>query len=388
MPCTMLRNFRSPRMASRIRHETDARLSYVVDFSLALINRTGAYYVGRDIVQSLPNAFAGVRYWRCRGEVEPSGLRRRLLGRAMLFELRTLRHWTSKRGAGSAAATLFLDPLYVLGSRLEERDIVLCHDVGPLTHPDFFDHATTSLYQQAYAKIRLKKPGIVFVSQATRDEFISWFGRDYRFLQVIPLYVRAEVDLVAERAPPGIRPPFLLTVGALETRKNHERIIEAFAASGLRERGYSYVFCGPRGNSADIVKSLAQRTQGVRYLGYQSDAEVCWLYRHATGFVLPSLLEGFGLPALEAAQQGLVSVVGMSDAQREAVGEGAILVDPLWVNSIRNGITQLVDMSTDERRRLLVRAKRHAAHLSKERFLRSWSQLLTGADLSMRSATD
>jgi glycosyltransferase involved in cell wall biosynthesis len=364
---------------SLARAGTRAGPAYIADFSLALINRTGAYYICRDIVEGASDAFAEVRYWRCRGENEPSGLRRRLLGRAMLLELRALGRWNMlarPRGGGGAFPTLFLDPLYALRSRLQKRDIVLCHDVGPISHPELFDDVTSRLYQEAYDTIKSEKPGIVFVSQASRNEFVARFGSDYRFLEVIPLYVRQELGSLDERAPDGIGTPFLLTVGALETRKNYRRIIEAFRASGLHRRGYTYIFCGPRGNSASEVETLVTQTEGVRYLGYRSDAEVRWLYRHATGFVLPSLLEGFGLPALEAAQQGLVSVIGSGEAQREAVGEGAILVDPHSVESIRDGILELVDMGSAERRRRLDLAQRYAADLSKERFVRSWSQLL------------
>ena len=171
--------------------------------------------------------------------------------------------------------------------------------------------------------------------------------------------------------------PFLLTVGALEVRKNHRRIIAALSSSGLRERGFSYVFCGPRGNSAAQVQELARATPGVHGFGYLSDAEVRWLYNNATGFVLPSLLEGFGLPPLEAAQRGLVSIVSRDGAQKEAVGEGAILVDPMSVENIANGMRQLAGMPADERQRRLDLARAHAAALSQTRYVERWNELLS-----------
>ena len=195
---------------------------------------------------------------------------------------------------------------------------------------------------------------------------------------MIPLYVREELETADEAKPTGVTTKFLLTVGGLEIRKNYERIIEAFVASGLRERGYSYVFCGPRGNSAERVIPLSQVTEGVHYLGYRSDAELRWLYRNAEGFVLPSLLEGFGLPALEAARHGLLSIVSGGGAQEEAVGGGAIMVSPASVASIRNGLVELVDMEEDRRRALVNIARQQAARLSKSHFLQQWRQLLSG----------
>ena len=350
---------------------------YLADFSLALINRTGAYYVCRDVVERLNHFFPAVRYWRFFEQSEPQGLMRKLLGRAMLYELGRITRSKLFLRPHNDLPTLFLDPLYVLRARLEARDIVLCHDVGPLTHTELFYASTTAMYERAYAEIKRAKPGMVFVSESSRTEFMSLFGEDFRFLKVIPLYVRKALAGDAETAPPGVTKPFLLTVGALEVRKNHKRIIEAFLASGLREHGYSYVFCGPRGNSADEVQALAATTPGVHGFGYLSDAEVRWLYRNATGFVLPSLLEGFGLPPLEAAQQGLVSIVSRDGAQKEAVGEGAILVDPKSVSDIAAGMQRLAAMPEDERQHRLTLARSHADALSQELYLQRWSDLLS-----------
>lgn len=354
---------------------------YLADFSLALINRTGAYYVCRDVVERLRHFFPAVRYWRLFPEREPEGVARKLLGRAMLFELSRLSGLSAlprpRRSRAGDLPTLFLDPLYVLRTRLELRDIVLCHDVGPLTHTHLFDAGTTAMYARAYGAIRAAKPGMVFVSEASRQEFTRLFGDDFRFMTVIPLYVRQALTAGEETPPPGVTKPFLLTVGALEVRKNHRRIIEAFIASGLRERGYSYVFCGPRGNSAAEVAALAQATPGVQGFGYLSTAEVRWLYSNAEGFVLPSLLEGFGLPPLEAAQHGLVSIVSDQGAQREAVGDSAILVDAEQVASIAAGLRALAGMSDEEKQRRLRLARDYAGALSQERYLERWSALLS-----------
>lgn len=352
---------------------------YIADFSLALINRTGAYYVCRDILEHLPEFFVATRYWRSFRTKEPSGFLRRLLGRAMLFELNHLRLSDRMFQPRGEIATLFLDPLYVMRSGLTEQDIVLCHDVGPVAKPELFGPKTTELYRAAYRKIQLAKPGLVFVSAASRTDFVLRFGERFRFLKVIPLYVRSGADLGEDRAPNEIEAPFLLTVAALEIRKNHRRTIEAFSRSGLREQGFSYVICGPRGNSASEVEAMAGSTPGVRALGYRSDAELRWLYRNAAGFILPSLLEGFGLPALEAGRHGLVSVISADGAQAEAVGEGAIMVDPTSVAGIAEGMRQVVDMPDEERSRRIELVRQRAAALSLERYIAQWSELLASA---------
>lgn len=351
---------------------------YLGDFSLALINRTGAYYICRDIVNELPEQFAAIRYWRMLGNQEPSWFVRKAFGKAMLTELGSLRTYTkgSRKRLGEFPV-LYFDPLYVLNSDLDERDIVLCHDVGPITHTDLFPPETTGNYTEAYNLMRARKPGMVFVSEASKNAFIELYGDDFRFLKVIPLYVRTELIEGPAVPPADIKTPFFLTVGALEVRKNHRRIFEAFTKSGLREEGYSYVYCGPRGNSAKEVKALGRETEGVINYGYLKDEELRWLYRNATAFILPSLLEGFGVPPLEAALHGLVSVVSKHGAQREAVGDTGILVDEMSVEDIARGMREAAAMSEEEKHERALRAEEYARMLSKERFVESWRRLLT-----------
>ncbi len=356
--------------------------SYIADFSLALINRTGAYYVCRDVVQNLPHFFKSIRYWRFPLKMEPKGNVRKIMGRAMLLELQHLHGINSApraRFLQPAEPILFFDPLYVLRSRLKREDIVLCHDVGPISHPELFSPDVTKLYMKAYRTIHAMKPGVVFVSEASKHEFVTRYGSEYRFLRVIPLYVRSSLIDGDEKAPPGIKAPFFLTVAGLEVRKNHRRVMEAFTSLNLAAQGYSYVFCGPRGNSASEIYGIASKLSGVHGFGYLSDAELRWLYRRSSGFILPSLLEGFGVPALEAAQYGLLSIVNAEGAQREAVGEGGIFVDPLSVQSIAGGMKELMAMPETERLRRLRLAQDHAAALSQETYISRWSELLAEA---------
>lgn len=349
----------------------------IADMSLALINRTGAYHVCREIAGGCADLIDGLRYWRLRRHGQPENNFRRVLARLMLFEIchPRISAWLPARRS-TRESILYMDPLYVLSDAPCPDDIVLCHDLGPVTHPELFDPSTEDSYRRAYEAIRRGRPGMVFVSQASRDAFVGLYGADFPFLSVIPLFVREFDGSRGGRPPMPDMKPFLLTVGALDRRKNHVRSMRAFAESGLAAEGYSYVFCGPRGNAATEVLAAAAATPGVVPLAYVDDAELRWLYGNAAGFVLPSLLEGFGMPALEAAQHGLLSLVGRGGAQQEAVGEGAVFVDETSVADIARGLRQLVGMDLVERTRRVEMARGHARLLSRERFLGSWRMLL------------
>jgi glycosyltransferase involved in cell wall biosynthesis len=124
---------------------------------------------------------------------------------------------------------------------------------------------------------------------------------------------------------------------------------------------------------------MSRAMPGIHMLGYRSDVELRWLYRNATGFILPSLLEGFGLPALEAGRHGLVSIISADGAQAEAVGEGAIMVDPTSAAAIAEEMRQVVDMPEEERSRRIGLVRQRAAAFSLEDYIAQWSELLASA---------
>jgi glycosyltransferase involved in cell wall biosynthesis len=126
--------------------------------------------------------------------------------------------------------------------------------------------------------------------------------------------------------PPGVRRPakvapaeggYVLFVGALEPRKDPVAVARAAASAGVAAR-----FAGT-GRLADAV-----RDAGGRLLGHVADAELDALLAGALALVLPSRLEGFGFPPLEAALRGTPSIVRDLPVLRETLGEdGALFVD-------------------------------------------------------------
>jgi len=351
----------------------------LIDCSLSLINRTGAYYISEDLAGAFGDRGI-VRRWRLLRQQLPTGIARKLIGRLMLREIALL--GTSNRFLWPEPKTaklkrLFLDPLYVSRSRLESSDIVLCHDLGPVSHPQIYDNATVDAYEKVYTKIAKAQPGIVFVSNASRLAFEARFGRDFRFLKAIPLYVRT--GTLAGNCEPiaGIQRPFFLTVGALETRKNQRTAIEAFGRYGFAQRDVTYILCGARGAGAEDIVATAVRTSGVKVLGYVSDAQLRWLYKEASAFVLPSLLEGFGMPALEAALHGLVPIISRDSALTEAVNGAAIQVDPHSVSDIGEAMESVLALDESRRNELKKALIAHAQSATREKFLAAWEDLIS-----------
>jgi glycosyltransferase involved in cell wall biosynthesis len=80
----------------------------------------------------------------------------------------------------------------------------------------------------------------------------------------------------------------------------------------------------------------------VHYLADVNDKELKSLYRHATVFVMPSLMEGFGFPAVDAMSMGIPVIISDRGSLPEICGKAACLVDPLDIGGIANALQKVI----------------------------------------------
>jgi glycosyltransferase involved in cell wall biosynthesis len=192
---------------------------------------------------------------------------------------------------------------------------------------------------------------VIAISEATRDDLITLYGTPPDKVIAVPLGVDArfgpdrdagqESALRARLAiPPG---PFVLTVGTMQPRKNHRRLVEAMAR--LRA-DVPLVIAGGSGWGYDDVRREVERlgmAERVIFAGFVDDADLPTLYRAAAVFAYPALYEGFGLPVLEAMACGTPVVTSRVSSLPEVAGEdAALLVDPLDVDAIAGVLDRLL----------------------------------------------
>jgi glycosyltransferase involved in cell wall biosynthesis len=153
---------------------------------------------------------------------------------------------------------------------------------------------------------------VIVLAEPTRHQLVARWGLSAAAVRVVPAGVREEGEPgVAEPADPngtlgrfGLSAgSYLLAVGALEPRKAPLLLSDAFARARRRGLGAELAFAG-EGRLADRLSG-----PGVRLLGRVSDAELDALYSGAMALVMPSLLEGYGLPVREALARGTPAVI-------------------------------------------------------------------------------
>jgi glycosyltransferase involved in cell wall biosynthesis len=136
---------------------------------------------------------------------------------------------------------------------------------------------------------------------------------------------------------------YLLTVGRLEPRKNHQRLLRAFAA--LPSPRPKLAIVGQRDFRFEEILALRDELglrEDVVFLEDVKDAALPALYRHACLFVYPTLAEGFGMPVIEAMASGVPVITSNTTALPEVAGEAAVLVDPHDVGAITAAMRELM----------------------------------------------
>jgi glycosyltransferase involved in cell wall biosynthesis len=173
-----------------------------------------------------------------------------------------------------------------------------------------------------------------------------------------------KVHVVYEAAPPAFRrlpdgsalaavrekyelpEDFFLYVGTIEPRKNLVRLLEAFAA--LRQRRctpHILLMVGSRGWKDDEVFATVDNldlNEVVRFVSHVPTCDLVALYNLADALAFPSLYEGFGLPVVEAMASGTPVLTSTSGSLGEIAGEAAQFVEPTSVESISDGLEQLL----------------------------------------------
>ena len=215
-------------------------------------------------------------------------------------------------------------PTYYAPVRPSVPTVVTVHDLAVLRHPDAFPRWTRTYVPHAVPHMVRAARRVIAVSEFTAGEVERLLHVPRERIRVVP----NGVEPVFTPEGPRAEGDFVLAVGTLEPRKNLARTIAAAGSLGIELR-----VVGGRGWGG-VEPTGAQ----VTWLGEVDDEELARQYRGARCVVYASLYEGFGIPVLEAMACGAPIVTSRGGATEEVAGGHAVLVDPLDVASIADGI--------------------------------------------------
>ena len=286
------------------------------------------------------------RYLRCWSEVLPSNVRRRLLINAF----------------GPGTAELFHGLNQRLPSTRVRRAVVTFHDLfvlsGEYSTPEFRARFAAQAREAAARADRL-----IAVSEYTRSQLTSLLGVEPSRVQVIHHGIR---KLALQPVP---REKVVLTVGAVQKRKNLARLVEAFEALSSE---WQLVLAGSTGYGASDILARVEASPArgrIRVTGYLTPEELAQWYTRASIFAFPSLDEGFGMPVLEAMEAGIPVITSNRAALPEVAGDAALLVEPERTEALADALCSLAE-SESRRYHLQQRGSARAKFFTWEKAVR------------------
>lgn len=186
---------------------------------------------------------------------------------------------------------------------------------------------------------------IIAISEFTKTEYIA-----HSLIDEDKIHITYEAADVLSKKP--VQPKqvmkdssFLLYVGQQSDYKNIQRLMQAHQVLRAQRPNLELVLVGSLNESAKRNKRWAEEKglQGIIFTGFIHDDELAWLYKHCRSYVFPSLMEGFGLPGLEAMMHDAPVASSNATCLPEVYGEAARYFDPISVQDMASAVAGIID---------------------------------------------
>lgn len=235
--------------------------------------------------------------------------------------------------------------------------ITVVYDVIPLIYPLSVDPAMQTHFFDWFQTFVLKSDAVICISRSAAMELVSCLTCDDPEQGAKPRvgwwWLGADFSDDETPAAPHVRAldarktPYFVSVGTLEPRKCYPVALDAFERLWQAGMDLRYVIIGRKGwQSEALEKRITSHPEFGRrliWLDDASDADLRHCYMHARALVYPSLVEGFGLPLVEAGRYGLPVIASDLPVFREIGGAQVRYFQPMEADALAAAIERLLN---------------------------------------------
>ena len=258
--------------------------------------------------------------------------------------------------------------------RAKKRVVTICD----LYHLDFSSalKPVERLYSRGFIKKALQTASkVITISEFSKSRLLHHFPKHKDKIAAFPL--GPGKTLKTDPLPVAIPSPFFLFVGSVKPHKNLNVLLDAFEQFIEWEKTpFHLVIAGKISgmhNAFDIGEYIGKHStlaKNIHVLGEVDEETLAWLYQKALAFVFPSFYEGWGLPPLEAMQQGCPVIASSAASIPESCGAAALYFDPKDTERLAMHLSA-VALSEQVRQDLIEKGAQQIEALSWERCAKS-----------------
>jgi glycosyltransferase involved in cell wall biosynthesis len=246
---------------------------------------------------------------------------------------------------------VFFSPDGYLSLRSKVPQVPVFHDLAFEHFPQDVKKSEAWHYRKYFPQYAQKAKRIITVSEYTKQDVVAHYNVDPAKITVVSNACDAKFrpatqdEILATKAQFSEGKDYFHCVGAIQPRKNLDRLIAAFdvfkEATGSDMK---LLVVGRKAwNFEQVIHSYstAKFRSDIVFTGFVTDAELVSLYGASSGLCYVPYFEGFGIPLVEAMACEIPIISANVTSMPEVAGDAALFVDPLEIQSIANALQQL-----------------------------------------------
>ena len=272
----------------------------------------------------------------------------------------SMEHFLIGREAVRLKADLLLSLFLALPFDCKIPMVAIAHDAFPRTNPDWYPWRKRRILDWLTANACRKSSALVTVSEFSKSELCRAYKADPKKIFVAPNGLGNNISILSANELEKIDMSkfnsnnYIFSVSTIEPRKNLDGLIKGFEILKHEpaNKDLKLLIAGAKGwlgTSVGETWHASPVKDDINFLGYVTDLELNALMQKAQAFALPSFVEGFGIPPLEAMTVGTPVVVSNTSSLPEVCGDCAFYCDPTSPQSIAEAMGQAMSDSDEVR---------------------------------------